>query len=247
MEIEYFINPKDWKEKFEEWVEVMKKWCEFLGIKKENLVLHEIEDQDRAFYSKRTIDFEYKYPFGTKELYGLAYRTDYDLTQHQKFSGEDLNYTDPVTGEKFVPHVIEPSLGIDRTVLPVLLEAYTEMEARSGEDDAKHEKEVVLKLPYALAPIKVAVLPLSKKEPLGEIARKIEMDLRKNFVVQYDETGSIGKRYRRQDEIGTPFCVTIDFDSVEDKKVTIRDRDTMEQERIEISELNNWLKEKLEK
>lgn len=241
MEIEYFINPKDWKKKFEEWLELMKKWCEFLGIKKENLVLREIEDKDRAFYSKRTIDFEYKYPFGQKELYGLAYRTDYDLSQHQKFSGEDLNYTDPVTGEKFLPHVIEPSLGIDRTILPVLLEAYTEMEARSGEDDAKHEKEVVLKLPYELSPIKVAVLPLSKKEPLSEMARKIEMDLRKYFVVQYDETGSIGKRYRRQDEIGTPFCVTVDFESIEDKKVTVRDRDTMRQERIEIDGLTNYL------
>jgi glycyl-tRNA synthetase len=244
MEIEYFINPKDWQEKFNEWLELMKKWCEFLGIQKENLVLHEIADKDRAFYSKRTVDFEFKYPFGTKELYGLAYRTDYDLTQHSKFSGEDLSYTDPVSNEKFIPHIIEPSLGVDRTILPVLLEAYTEMAARSGDEDSKHEQEVVLKLPYALAPIKVAILPLSKKEPLGKIARKIETDLRKHFVVQYDETGSIGKRYRRQDEIGTPFCVTVDFESAEDKKVTVRDRDTMQQERIEIEKLREYLEKR---
>lgn len=246
MEIEYFINPKNWKKYFEEWLDLMKEWCAFLGIKKENLVLHEIPDKERAFYSQRTVDFEFKYPFGTKELYGLAYRTDYDLNQHQKSSGEDLSYTDPVSGEKFMPHVIEPSLGVDRSFLVTMLEAYSEVEARSGEDDAKHEKEVVLKLPYELAPIKAAVLPLSKKEPLAKIAQQIEMNLRQvGLVVQYDETGSIGKRYRRQDEIGTPFCVTVDFDSVEDKKVTVRDRDTMEQDRVAIAELINFLRHKL--
>ncbi len=241
MEVEYFINPKNWEKSFEEWVEIMKKWCEFLGLKKEEVVLKEIAEADRAFYSKRTIDFEYKYPFGQKELYGLAYRTDYDLSQHQKFSGEDLTYSDPVSGEKFLPHVIEPSLGVDRSVLAVLLSAYSEVEARSGEENAKHETEVVLKLPYKLAPIKVAILPLSKKEPLAEMAKNIDKELRKNFVVQYDETGSIGKRYRRQDEIGTPFCLTIDFDSLEDKKVTIRDRDTMKQERVAVEDLHNYL------
>ncbi|HPI67160.1 MAG TPA: glycine--tRNA ligase [bacterium] len=246
MEVEYFIHPKNWEKSFEQWQKLMEEWCAFLGIKKENLKLHEISDNDRAFYSKRTIDFEYEYPFGVKELYGLAYRTDYDLSQHQKFSGEDLTYTDPESNEKFLPHVIEPSLGVDRSVLVALLEAYSEVAARSGEDDAKHETEVVLKLPYELAPIKVAILPLSKKEPLINLAKEIENDLRKTgLMIQYDETGSIGKRYRRQDEIGTPFCVTVDFDSLEDKKVTVRDRDTMQQERIAIEDLGECLENKL--
>lgn len=246
MEVEYFINPKNWEKYFDQWKKIMTEWCAFLGIKKENLKLHEILENDRAFYSKRTIDFEYQYPFGVKELYGLAYRTNYDLSQHQKFSGVDLTYTDPVSNEKFLPHVIEPSLGVDRSVLVALLEAYQEVDARSGEDDAKHETEVVLKLPYALAPVKVAILPLSKKEELQKVAYEIETELRKTgLMIQYDETGSIGKRYRRQDEIGTPFCVTVDFDSLTDKKVTVRDRDTMKQDRLAINELQEYLEKKL--
>ncbi|MFC1622633.1 glycine--tRNA ligase [Patescibacteria group bacterium] len=240
MEVEYFVHEKDWEKKFEEWVSVMKNWCKFLGIKDKNLVLHEIEKENLAHYSKRTIDFEYKYPFGIKELYGLAYRTDYDLTKHQEASGEDLSYIDPITNEKYIPHIVEPSLGIDRSVLVCLLEAYTEVETRSGDKEAKHEKETVLKLPYALAPIKIAILPLAKKEPLQKLAHEIESVLRNSYVAQYDETGSIGKRYRRQDEIGTPFCVTIDFDSLEDKQVTIRDRDTMKQERISVDKLKEY-------
>ena len=244
MEVEYFIHPNDWKEKFEEWVEIMKGWCKFIGIKDKNLVLHEIDKDSLAHYSDRTIDFEYKYPFGTKELYGLAYRTDHDLQVHQKASGEDLSYIDPRTNEKYLPHVVEPSLGVDRSVLVALLEAYTELDTRSGDEKAKHDKEIVLKLPYALAPIKIAILPLSKKEPLQKLAREIEKNLRNNYVVQYDETGSIGKRYRRQDEIGTPFCITIDFDSLEDKKVTVRDRDTMKQDRVEIKKLLEYFTNK---
>jgi glycyl-tRNA synthetase len=246
MEVEYFVNPKDWEKHFDDWLNVMRDWCGFLGLKKDNLVEVDIAEKDRAFYSKRTIDFEYKFPFGQKELFGLAYRTDYDLTQHEKFSGQDLKYTDPVTKEKFIPHVIEPSLGLDRGLLATLIAAYTEIDGgRSTTTTAIKDMEIVLKLPYQLAPIKVAVLPLSKKEPLAKLSQEILMKLKKNFVCVYDETASIGKRYRRQDEIGTPYCLTVDFDSLEDKQVTVRDRDTMVQERIAIDELEAYFKEKL--
>jgi glycyl-tRNA synthetase len=246
MEIEYFIHPDTWKENFEMWFEAMKKWCNLLGIKEKNLVYHEIPDADRAFYSKRTIDFEYQYPFGQKELYGLAYRTDYDLTQHQKFSGEDLSYTDPVTNEKYLPHVIEPSLGVDRSFLVCLLEAYEEIEGgRTTTTEATKEMEVVLHLPKALAPIKVAVLPLSKKENLTKVAKEIYAELRKKWATAYDEAGAIGRRYRRQDEIGTPYCLTVDFETLEDQAVTVRDRDTMKQDRIKIGELASYLQERL--
>ena len=245
LEIEYFINPSVWEQHFSEWQKVMKSWCLSLGLSPDDLVEHEIGSKDRAFYSKRTIDFEYKFPFGQKELYGLAYRTDYDLSQHQKFSGQDLSYTDPITKEKFIPHVIEPSLGVDRTILAVFCAGYTEIKGgRSTTTESNKESEVVLKLPYNLAPIKIAVLPLSKKENLAELSRSILMDLKKNWVCLYDETASIGKRYRRQDEIGTPYCVTVDFESLEDKKVTVRDRDTMQQDRVAVSELNNYFNEK---
>lgn len=249
-EVEYFINPNPpaggWEKHFEEWLNLMKKWCTFLGIKENNLVFHEIADADRAFYSKRTIDIEYNYPFGVKELYGLAYRTDYDLKRHQEFSGEDLSYLDPETNERFVPHVIEPSLGLQRSVLAVLLEAYEEIKGgRTTTTEASKEEEVVLRLPYDLAPVKVAVFPLSKKEPLVATAQKITTDLRPFWNVQYDETGSVGKRYRRQDEIGTPFCVTVDFETAEDGKVTVRDRDSMAQERVEVEDLISYFKNKL--
>ena len=245
LEIEYFIKAEDWQQHFSEWQKVMKEWCLFLGLSQDDLVEHEIGAKDRAFYSKRTIDFEYKFPFGQKELYGLAYRTDYDLTQHQKFSGQDLSYTDPITKEKFTPHVIEPSLGLDRTVLAVLCAAYTEVSGgRSTTTESTKEAEVVLRLPYSLAPIKIAVLPLSKKENLSELSRGILMELKKKWVAMYDETGSIGKRYRRQDEIGTPYCVTIDFESLEDKKVTVRDRDSMQQDRVAIAELADYFNQK---
>ncbi len=246
MEIEYFISPENWQEHFENWLMLMKKWCSFLGLKESNLFFHEIPNDERAFYSKRTIDVEYNYPFGLKELYGLAYRTDYDLSRHQKFSGEDLTYLDPETNQKFLPHVIEPSFGLQRSVLAVLSEAYEEIKGgRTTTTDSNKEEEVVLRLPYDLAPVKIAIFPLSKKEPLTEIAENIAKELRPFWNVQYDETGSVGKRYRRQDEIGTPFCVTVDFDSVEDKKVTVRDRDTMEQERVAISGLREYFMKKL--
>ncbi|MDP3999695.1 MAG: glycine--tRNA ligase [bacterium] len=247
MEIEYFTHEKDWKAHFEMWLEEMRNWLRHLGVKK----FHETEipDGERAHYSKRTVDIEYDFPFGKKELYGLAYRTDFDLKKHMDKSGEDFRYTDPETNEKFLPHVIEPTWGVDRSVLVALLEAYHEETVKSEKLKVKSEDDedtrVVMKFPKWLAPVKVAVLPLSKKENLSSQAKKIHEDLAKDFVCEYDETQSIGKRYRRQDEIGTPFCVTVDFESLEDKAVTVRDRDTMKQERISISELKNYLNQKL--
>jgi glycyl-tRNA synthetase len=242
MEIEYFIKPpqkdSDWEKHFDEWLGEIKKWVRAAGIDEKRVHYHDIPKGELAHYSKRTVDVEFEFPFGQKELYGLAYRTDFDLKAH------GLSYKDPETGENFTPHVIEPSLGVERTALAVLLSAYTEVETRSGDEDAVHEKEIVLKLPKVLAPIKVAVLPLSKKEELTKPAYEIYRNLQKHFMCQYDETASIGKRYRRQDEIGTPFCVTYDFDSPKDGKVTVRDRDTMEQERIEVSKLADYLKER---
>lgn len=248
MEFEYFINPKDWEKLYDMWLEEIRKWWrDIMKINMDNLVWHDLGPEDRAFYSKRTIDVEYKYPFGLKELHGFAYRGDYDLSRHMDASGEDLQYLDSETNEKFVPHVLEPSFGVDRMALVALLEAYEEVEPRSGSEDSKekHEHEVVMRFPKSIAPIKAAVLPLSKKEPLLSLASEIAGKLRKNWVIQYDETGSIGKRYRRQDEIGTPYCITVDFDSIEDKKVTVRDRDTMTQDRIAIADLTAYLEEKL--
>ncbi len=240
-EFEYFINPKDWEQTFEMWLgEIKRWWQDIMQIDMDNLVWHEIEDGERAHYSKRTVDIEYKYPFGVKELHGIAYRTDFDLSRHEKVSGQDMQYTDPETNEKFLPHVIEPTFGIDRMLLVLLLEAYTEEEAPTAKD-GETEARIVMKFPKHLAPIQVAILPLSKKEELSSVARDLANDLRKNFSVDYDETQSIGKRYRRQDEVGTPYCITVDFDSLVDKKVTVRDRDTMFQERIDITDLKNYL------
>jgi glycyl-tRNA synthetase len=220
----------------------MRKWLKDLGVKKfhEN----EIPDGERAHYSKRTVDIEYDFPFGRKELYGLAYRTDFDLKNHQTESKESLEYTDPESGKKFLPHVIDPTWGVDRSVLVGILEAYYEEDAVTA-DEGETEKRVVMKFPKWLSPVKVAVLPLSKKENLSNKAKEIYGDLVKDFVCEYDETQSIGKRYRRQDEIGTPYCVTVDFESLEDKAVTVRDRDTMKQDRIKISELKEYLNKKL--
>ncbi len=232
MEIEYFIKEENWKEAFEMWRKEMWAWMkEDLGLDEKNVHENEIEESERAFYSKRTIDFEYDYPFGRKELYGLAYRTDYDLKKH--FA--EAPYEDAETKEKFYPHVIEPSLGVDRSVLAVLLDSYKEEEERA-----------VLKLNPKLAPYKVAVFPLLKNKPeLVKKAEEIYHDLKKDFSVAFDDRGNIGKRYYSQDEIGTPFCVTVDFDTLENDDVTVRDRDTMKQERIKTSELNNFLKENI--
>ena len=203
MELEYFVQPADWEKAFAMWLASIKMWLSSLGVRQDKLQFREIPDGERAHYSKRTIDVEYQFPFGVKELLGLAYRTDYDLTQHAKASGADLTYTDPETKETFMPHVVEPSMGLERMVLVALLEAYHE-EAAPTAEDGKTETRIVLKLPKHLAPIKVAVLPLSKKEELSGPALKLAADLRQNFVTEYDDTQSIGKRYRRQDEIGTP-------------------------------------------
>lgn len=243
MEIEYFIAEKDWKEYFEHWLTEMKSWIDFLGIDQKQVVYREIGKDELAHYSKRTVDIDFKFPFGQDELYGLAYRTDYDLKSHAKLSGQDLSFTDSKTQEKFVPHVIEPTWGVDRTLLAVLVSAYHEEKAPTS--DGQEETRVVMKFPKDLAPYQVAVLPLSKKEELSSVAKPIADDLRQFFSVNYDETQSIGRRYRRQDEIGTPYCITIDFDSLEDKAVTIRDRDTMKQDRIKITDLKNYLTKKL--
>ncbi len=247
MEIEYFIKEKDWQKYFEYWLEEMKTWLSDIGVDSSKLHYVDIPDNERAHYSKRTVDIEFDYPFGQRELYGIAYRTNYDLSQHQNASKQDLEYRDPENGEKFLPHVIEPTFGVDRTFLAVLLSAYTEIEGgRSTTTEAIKESEVVLKLDKKIAPVKIAVLPLSKKDEVSIPARELANKLRKNWYVQYDETGSIGKRYRRQDEIGTPYCVTYDFDSLEDGKVTVRDRDTMLQERVALADLEKYFKERLE-
>lgn len=241
MEIEYLIKPEAWKETFEHFRKEMLDWIKEIGLKKENVFEHEISDSDRAFYSKRTIDFEFNFPFGQNELYGLAYRTDYDLSRHSKASGVDLIYLDDATKEKITPHCIEPSLGVDRTVLAIICDAYTE-------DELGGEKRVFLKFVPKMAPVKIAVFPLLKNKPnLVDKAREVYKNLKKEFgSVEFDDNGNIGKRYRRQDEIGTPFCVTIDFDTVEkDNSVTIRDRDTGKQERVNLDKVVSFLRNKL--
>jgi len=214
-------------------------------IKKENLQHYEHKKEDLSHYSKRTVDIQYNYPFGFKELTGIANRTDFDLKAHMEKSGKDLNYFDAETNEKFIPYVIEPSLGIDRLMLAVICDAFEEVGSRTETTEAKTETEIILHFHPCLAPVKVAVLPLSKK--LSDEARKIYSDLKTCWGdIEFDDSGSIGKRYRRQDEIGTPYCVTVDFDTIEkDQKVTVRDRDTMKQERVAIKDLKNYLFEKI--
>ena len=238
MELEFFCKPGEDLEWFNYWRSFCRDWLYSLGIKPENLRLRDHEPEKLAFYSKATTDFEFLFPFGWGELWGVADRTDYDLTQHQTHSGKSMEYLDPVTNEKFVPYCVEPSLGVDRMVLAFLCNAYEE---QALEKDTR----VVLHLHPALAPYKAAVLPLQKNK-LGGLASEIHEELSKYFMVDYDETGSIGKRYRREDEIGTPLCITVDFDTVEDGTVTVRDRDTMEQVRIHRSELRKYIEEKLE-
>ena len=241
MEIEYFVSPKDKKsikEKFDEWKEICRKWYLDLGIKKDNLRYREHAKDELSHYSSMTFDIEFMFPFGWGELMGLAYRGDFDLTQHQKFSGQNLEYQDPMTNEKYMPHVIEPSFGADRTVLVVLLNAY-------DEDEIGGEKRVVMRLDPKIAPVKAAVFPLIKKPELTKVAQKLYKELQETFNVEYDESAAIGKRYRRQDEIGTPFCITVDFESLEDKKATVRDRDTTKQKRINLDEIKEFLKEKI--
>ena len=237
MELEFFCKPGTDLEWFKFWKDYCAQFLYDLGMTRENLKLRDHDADELCFYSKATTDFEYLFPFGWGELWGVADRTDYDLTQHANHSGESMEYFDPETNEKYVPYVIEPSLGADRVTLAFLIDAYDEETV--GEGDTR----VVLHLHPALAPVKAAVLPLSKK--LSEKAGEVQEMLSKYFNVDFDETGSIGKRYRRQDEIGTPFCITYDFESEGDGCVTVRDRDTMEQERIKIEDLKAYIEAKL--
>ena len=237
MELEFFCKPGTDLEWFAYWKDYCRQFLLSLGMKEENLRLRDHEKEELSFYSKATTDFEYLFPFGWGELWGVADRTDYDLSCHIKQSGESLEYFDPETNEHYIPYVIEPSLGADRAALALLVDAYDE------ETIAEGDVRVVLRLHPALAPYKCAVLPLSKK--LSAEAEAIRADLSKYFMCDYDETGSIGKRYRRQDEIGTPLCITYDFDSKEDGCVTIRDRDTMEQVRVPITGLKAYIEEKI--
>ncbi len=239
MELEFFCKPGTDLEWFQYWRSFCRDWLLSIGIKEERFRLRDHDPEEPCFYSKATTDFEYLFPFGWGELWGVADRTDYDLTQHKNTSGKDLSYFDQETNERYIPYVVEPSLGVERTVLAVLCNAYDEEVV----DAEKNDVRTVLRLHPTLAPFKAAILPLSKK--LSEKADEIYSDLIKSFPVDYDESGSIGKRYRRQDEIGTPFCITVDFDSLEDNAVTIRDRDTMAQIRLPIAELKNYIAEKI--
>ncbi|WP_110113609.1 glycine--tRNA ligase [Bacillus sp. CGMCC 1.16541] len=235
MELEFFCKPGQELEWFEYWKETCNKWLLSLGMNEENIRLRDHSDDELSHYSNATTDFEYKFPFGWGELWGVASRTDYDLKQHMEHSGEDFQYIDQETNERYVPYCIEPSLGADRVTLAYMIDAYEEEALEDG------TSRTVMHLHPALAPFKAAVLPLSKK--LSEEAKEVFGDLAKYFMVDYDDAGSIGKRYRRHDEIGTPFCITFDFDSLEDKQVTVRDRDTMEQKRMPISELKAFIEE----
>jgi glycyl-tRNA synthetase len=240
MEIEYFISPStDWEKLFEEWLDLQEEFALELGAKKEDVRRYQHPKEKLSHYSKKTVDIEYNFPFGYGELYGLANRTDFDLSNHQVVSGVDLSYSDPVTGEKYIPHVLEPTFGVDRSILTALSAAYTE-------EKVEDEERVVLKFPPKIAPIKVAVFPLLKNKPeLVGKAKEIFNSLKSEMMCEFDDNGNIGKRYRRQDEIGTPFCVTVDFDTLEDDTVTIRDRDTMKQERVKMADLKSWLTESL--
>ncbi len=238
MELEYFIDSKDWEAIFESWLKSQHKWFEKLGLDPSRIKEHEVPEADRAHYSRRTIDCFYDFPsLGFQELSGLAYRTDFDLKSHQEKSGKKLEYRPKDGGAPFIPHVVEPTFGLDRHVMAVMSDAYNEQEVDG-------EKRVFLKFPAHLAPVKIAVSPLLKNKPeLVEKAREVYGKLKKEFgAVMWDDNGNIGKRYRRQDEIGTPYCVTIDFDTLEDNTVTVRDRDSMEQKRVDIDSLTQTLK-----
>ena len=241
MELEFFCKPGTDLEWFQYWRSYCRDFLLGLGVNEEHLRLRDHSPEELCFYSKATTDFEYLFPFGWGELWGIADRTDYDLTQHIKTSGKSMEYFDPETNEKYIPYVIEPSLGVERLFLAIVCEAYDEEEIGDGE---KSDVRTVMHLHPALAPVKAAILPLTKK--LKEPATDLYMKLAKKFNVEYDEAGQIGKRYRRQDEIGTPFCITFDFDSLEDNCVTVRDRDTMAQERVNMDELVAYLEKKLE-
>ena len=246
MELEFFVKPAEAKKWYKFWLEQRLNWYLDLGIKKKSIRLREHKKDELAHYAKSCSDVEYKFPFGWSELEGIADRGDFDLTQHQKYSGQDMSYQDE-KGKKFIPYVIEPSAGVDRPLLAFLVDAYEEIKGgRTTTTQSVKEQEIVLRLHKDLAPIKVAVLPLTKKTPLIKMAQDIYKDLKKHWMTQYDEVGSIGRRYRRQDEIGTILAVTVDFESLKQKDVTVRNRDTMRQERIAIDTLVNYLKKQLD-
>jgi glycyl-tRNA synthetase len=233
MEIEYFLHPKaDWEPVFDGWLNAQEDFLMKLGVSPEDIRRREHDKEKLSHYSRKTVDIEYKFPFGYGELYGLAHRGDFDLTQHANATGAKLEYLDPITNERYVPHVLEPTFGVERTLLVAILAAYHKEEVEGGE-------RVVLKFPPAIAPVKVAVFPLLKNKPeLVSKAREVYDLVRKSVPrAMWDDNGNVGKRYRRQDEIGTPFCITIDFDTLEDDSVTLRDRDTMKQERVPLTDL----------
>ena len=262
MEMQWFTRPRDERkienpqdkremrgpdEWFEYWKQERMNWYLNLGLRKERLRFREQEKDELAHYAKKAVDIEYNFPFGWKEIEGIHNRGDWDLKRHSEYSGKDLSVTDDETKEKYIPWVIETSAGADRTALAFLLDAYEDIAGgRTTTTESAKETETVLRFSKNLAPVKIAVLPLSKKEELSSIAKNIAGDLRKHWTVDYDETASIGRRYRRQDEIGTLFAVTIDFETLEDKKVTVRDRDTMKQDRVEIVQLMNYFQRKLD-
>jgi glycyl-tRNA synthetase len=237
MELEFFCKPGEDMEWFNYWRTFCHEWLLQLGMKPEHLRLRDHSAEELSHYSKATTDFEFLFPFGWGELWGVANRTDFDLTAHQNQSGENMEYIDPVTNERYIPYVVEPSLGADRVALAFLCDAY-------DEEQLENDTRVVLRLHPALAPYKAAVLPLQKNK-LGPAAQELYADLSRDFMIEYDETGSIGKRYRRQDEIGTPFCITVDFDTEETNSVTVRERDSMKQERVQINDLRAYLAERI--
>ena len=244
MEIEYFIDPEaDWEKLFEDWLDKQKGFINNVltdGKQEKKLRQYEHPKEKLSHYSKKTVDIEYEFPFGFSELFGLAHRGDFDLSQHAKFSGQKLEYLDPKTNKKYIPHVLEPTFGVDRSFLVAILSAFHEEEIKKG------EKRIVMKFNKELAPVKAAIFPLLKNKPeLVNKAREIFNDLKDDFVCEFDDNGNIGKRYRRQDEIGTPYCVTVDFDTLDNNSVTVRDRDTMEQKRVSIKELGEYLKKEL--
>jgi glycyl-tRNA synthetase len=242
MEMEFFVKPGEDEEWHQQWIDDRYNWYVNLGIDPENLRLFEHPTEKLSHYSKRTVDVEYAFGFqGSRwgELEGIANRTDYDLKTHMEHSGEDLSFFDQATGERWIPYVIEPAAGLGRAMMAFLVDAYSEDEAPNTKGGV--DKRVVLRLDRRLSPVKVAVLPLSKKETLTPTAEKIADDLRALWNVDYDTSGAIGRRYRRQDEIGTPFCVTVDFDTLEDNAVTVRERDTMSQERVSLDKLQSYL------
>jgi len=243
MELEFFVQPGTDAAWHERWIEERRQWYLDLGLREENTRLREHGPDELAHYAKRAVDIEYKFPFGWSELEGIANRSDFDLSQHQKFSGQDLTYFDQEANTRFIPYVIEPSGGVDRAALAFLVDAYREDDAPTAQGGT--EKRTLLRLDRRLAPVKVAVLPLSRHDQLVPLAREVATSLRDRWMIDYDDARAIGRRYRRQDEVGTPYCVTVDFDSLEDKAVTVRDRDTMRQERVSIDRLVSYLAERL--